>query len=143
MTKLALLVLIVGACTSSDEGEFQGPQVVGSIDFRMRGGLGGGGDGTEAHIEPDGTATRRLPDGTVEQIKLSEARRKEIYDQVARAELDTRAPYYNAGGDYYVYVITAELASGPVTVSLDEEAAAPQALRSAVTELHEFARTGE
>lgn len=146
MAKLALLLLMVGACTSSSDdgdGEFQGTQVVGAIDFKMRGGLGGNGDGTAAHIEPDGAATRRLPGGATATVQLSEERVKEIYDQVARAELDTRQPYYNAGGDYYVYVVAAELASGQVTVSLDQEASVPQTLRNAVIELHKFAQTGE
>jgi hypothetical protein len=104
----------------------------GAIDYRVTGGLAGSGDGTPAlHIEPNGAATRTLPDGTVQTAVLDRETMADLRDDIERAQFAMLAPIYHCNcADDFVHVVSVALDGTAYTVEADERAEVPETLQT-------------
>ena len=115
----------------------------GPIDYEVTGGIGGVGDGTSLHVEPDGTATRTSPHKPPVTEKLDAATFGDLRRKVADARFPDLAPHYGCGGcaDQFVHEISVELDGQhyKVAVDIDESVSYPDGLRTLLGTLQQIA----
>lgn len=133
---LGLVLVTAAACSSSG--------TVGTIDYRVTGGLTGRGDGTALHVEPDGTATRTSPTEGMVNETLDPATLDDLHRKVQDAGFPDLEPSYGClgCGDEYVYELAVELDGQQYKVSVDSFAMnPPESLGTLVSTLKQLAHS--
>ncbi len=122
---LTLLFGVLGGCSD-----------IGPIDFTVTGGLTGKGDGTALHVALDGTATRRLQDGSTETAVLDDAILDDLHGKILDARFPSLAPLY--GGtccDVFIYQVSVQLNGDTHSVGVSQRAQPPVRLGAVVDTL--------
>jgi hypothetical protein len=104
---LIVALLAAAGCT----GDLDGP-----IDFAVRGGVAGSGDGTPSlHIELDGTATRTSATGTQTTV-LDPATMRDLRTKIEHAQVPTLDPVYLRCCDWFTYQLSVLIGGTAYTV---------------------------
>jgi hypothetical protein len=100
---------------------------VGRFDYRVTGGLSGGGDGTSLQIDSSGVFTRHTLQRGTETGRLDPATLQDLTDKARAVQFPSPCIMYGCGGcgDTYVHNVSVQLDAIPYTVQVDELASPP------------------
>src|SRR5262249_11287200 len=88
------LVLVLFAAASGCATDHVMGQVDGPIDYRVTGGISGGGDGTSLHVELDGTVTRHTNDKGTQTATIAPMTLDDLRQKILDARFATLAAQY-------------------------------------------------
>lgn len=113
------------------------------VDYRVTGGLAGGGDGPSLTLDSRGSGTRTTSNGDTVPVHLGAAALADLNARIRDAQFATLQPSYGCHGcnDQYVYEIAVQSDGRHYEVSVDKDSTVvyPDGLRALIATLTQLA----
>jgi hypothetical protein len=132
MSRIALPVVLsfafaAGCASHADE----------LVDYRVTGGVTGGGDGTSLQLNTDGVGTRTSKAGGTTTVTLDATALADLNGKITAAQFATLQPSYGCHGcaDQLVYRVAVQLDGRRYEVTVDAGETVPDGLHALLTTL--------